>query len=106
MNRIIEAAEQLDWRTYTDENGIEFSQYSPAGEDFSFYSHGKTAHEIVHSVLECSQDFDPDEHIAMWIEAKRNGVAGVPSTRELVHDAEAIAEMLETLADALIDAVN
>ena len=106
MKRIIDAAEKLEWKAHHDSEGIEFSQYSPAGEDFSFYAHGKTARAIIHSVLEYSRDFDPDEHIAMWIEAKRNGVSGVPSTRELVHDAEEIEKMLEVLADALIDAVN
>ena len=50
----------------------------------------------------CSaDDFDVDDHIAMWIEAKKNGTAGVPSTRELVHDAEDIQEMLNELAEAL-----
>ena len=106
MHRIMKAAEKLDWNAHRDQEGIEFSQYSPAGEDFFFFAHGKTARGIIHSVLEYSRDFDPDEHIAMWIEAKRNGVSGVPSARTLVHDAEAIAEMLEALADALIDAVN
>lgn len=37
----------------------------------------------------------------MWIEAKRSGTNGVPSARELVHDAVAIDKMLDELADAL-----
>lgn len=35
------------------------------------------------------------------IEAKRNGFRGVPSVSILVHDAEAIQEMLDELAYAL-----
>ena len=46
-------------------------------------------------------NFDIDEHIELWIEAKRNGVKGVPSARELVYDAEAICKMLQELAAAL-----
>ena len=38
----------------------------------------------------------------MWIEAKRNGVSGVPSTQELVYDAEEISKMLNTLAEKLL----
>ena len=48
--------------------------------------------------------FDVDEHVEMWIEARRNGVRGVPSSiRELVEDAEDIDKMLEELADALAE---
>ena len=50
---------------------------------------------------EYAAGFDVDEHIEMWIEAKRSGTNGVPSARELVHDAEAIDKMLDELADAL-----
>lgn len=53
------------------------------------------------SVREYANDFDADEHAAMWIEA-RGKVNGVPdSIRELIKDAEAIKEMLNELADAL-----
>ena len=37
----------------------------------------------------------------MWIEARKNGVSGVPSTRELVKDAEDIDKMLQEIAAAL-----
>ena len=47
------------------------------------------------------EDFDIDEHIEMWIEAKRSGTSGVPSTRELVKDAEAIDGMILELSQAL-----
>lgn len=56
------------------------------------------------SVVECAEDFDVDEHVEMWIEAKKNGVRGVPSVSELVHDVEEIEEMLEDLAIALKEA--
>ena len=41
--------------------------------------------------------FDPDEHVEMWIEAKHNGVSGVPSIRELVEESEQIEADLEDL---------
>lgn len=53
------------------------------------------------TVKEYAANFDIDEHIELWIEAKRNGVKGVPSARELVYDAEAICKMLQELAAAL-----
>ena len=50
---------------------------------------------------EYASDFDVDDHIEMWIEARHNGVQGVPNTRTLVEDAEAIQDMLDELAEAL-----
>ena len=52
-------------------------------------------------VREYAAGFDIDEHIEMWIEARKNGVSGVPSTRELVKDAEDIDKMLQEIAAAL-----
>lgn len=73
-------------------------QYSPAGEDFFFAVSTKN---FPKEIDEYADNFDPDEHIEMWIEARKNGVSGVPTTRELVHDAEEIQKMLKELAEAL-----
>lgn len=72
--------------------------YSPAGEDFLMCVE---VENFQRAVAEYAAGFDVDEHIEMWIEAKRSGTNGVPSARELVHDAEAIDKMLDELADAL-----
>ena len=91
--------EDLEWAVNEQDDGtVELEKYSPAGEDFIFYVE---VENFAREVESYADDFDIDDHIAMWIEAKRNGTAGVPSTRELVHDAEAIQEMLNELAEAL-----
>lgn len=98
--KIIEAAEKLDWTVKEYQDGTaEFSQYSPAGEDFSFTVNTENAAQ---EIYEYYDNFDVDDHIEMWVEAKQNGVAGVPSIRRLVEDAEAISEMLKTLAGAVM----
>lgn len=98
--KIIEAQgwtiEDCEWGDGT--KGYELFQNSPAGEDFSF---SIEADDVPYNVMEYYLDFDPDEHIEMWIEARHSGVGGIPSTRELVNDAEAIEEMLRKLACAL-----
>ena len=53
--------------------------------------------------MEYYESFDVDDHIDMWVEARRNGVSGIPSTRRLAIDAEAIDEMLKELAYALAE---
>ena len=91
--------ESLEWAvTECDDGTVELEKYSPAGEDFIITVN---AEDFAREVERYADDFDVDDHIAMWIEAKKNGTAGVPSTRELVHDAEDIQEMLNELAEAL-----
>lgn len=105
--KLVAKAEQLDWTVKfgDQDNGryVEFYKYSPAGEDFSFCVWFDGIKDIPHEVSQYYIDFDIDEHIEMWIEARRNGVSGVPSTRELVKDAEDIDDMLEELSDALCE---
>ena len=85
--------EKLGW--------VEIEKHSPAGEDFLMCVE---AENFPDAVREYYLDFDVDEHIEMWIEARRNGTGGVPSTRELVKDAEDIEKMLEELSDTLAEA--
>lgn len=94
--------EKLDWTVcdYTGDGRVELEKYSPAGEDFIMCVE---VENFPDAVMEYYEDFDVDKHITMWIEAKQNGTRGVPSARELVHDAEAIDEMLKELADALAE---
>lgn len=101
--KYIDVLEKLDWKMcgYTGDGMVEIEKYSPAGEDFIMCVEVKNFPD---AVMEYYVDFDVDEHIEMWIEARRNGTNGVPSTRELVQDAEAIDDMLKELADALATA--
>ena len=100
--KIKEIAERLGWRVSEYDDGTaDFSKYSPAGEDFSFTVNAEEAEK---EIYEFYNDFDVDEHVEMWIEARENGTPGVPSTRELVEDAEDIYKMLKELASAVISA--
>lgn len=93
--------EALDWRVIASEDEIELEKYSPAGEDFIFSI--TDMDDIPHAVWEYADDFDVDEHIEMWILARRSGTSGIPPTTELVKDARTIKTMLRELADALSD---
>lgn len=100
IKRLVERAEELGWGCYidADDSSIEFSQASPAGEDFSFCAYGNSAEEIVDSIREYAIDFDIEEHVKMWLDAKNNGISGVPDIYTLVQDAEKIQNMLNELA--------
>lgn len=54
------------------------------------------------SVYEYARDFDADEHAEMWV--RHRGEGGCPSSvRKLIDDADAIKEMLEELANRLME---
>lgn len=101
--KYLNVLENHDWQvsSYTGDGRVELQKYSPAGEDFNICVE---VEDFPSAVAEYAAGFDPDEHIEMLIEARRNGVRGVPSTRELVHDAEDIDKMLQELASALREA--
>lgn len=108
---LCEEAERLEWSVdFCEQKGCngeiemyaEFSRSSPEGEDFRFTVFYNDLISLVNGVKEAAEAFDVDEHIEMWIAARKNGVRDVPSTRTLVKDAEAIKEMMADLAPALI----
>ncbi len=100
---VIALAEEYGWAVYSfrksnsDEVGYEFSQYSPAGEDFSFSIYVRSDSCIANEVIDYAAQFDEEEHITMWLEAQGR-VSGVPDAKTLVEDAEAIHQMLDDLA--------
>ena len=98
--KYIDVLEKLGWSVidYTDDGRVEIESSSPAGEDLVICVDVK---DFPMSVAEYSTNFDVDEHVEMWLEARQNGTAGVPPARILVHDAEDIEKMLLDLADAL-----
>lgn len=100
--KYLDVLEKHDWAvsSYTDDGRVEIEKYSPAGEDFSICVE---VENFPDAVMEYYEDFDVDDHIDMWVEARRNGVSGVPSTRRLAIDVEAIDEMLKELAYALAE---
>lgn len=106
LQRMLDKAEELGWsytvykepsqnsRTY-----VEMEKYSPAGEDFSMiidFEVEDQAETFLKDLWNYADSFDIDDHVEMWIPER--GKKGCPSTiRELVEDAEAIAEMIKDL---------
>lgn len=98
--RYINVLKRNEWRIigYTGDGRVELGKYSPAEEDFSICVN---VENFPQAVAEYAEGFDPDDHVEMWIQAKREGVDGVPALKVLVRDAEDIKEMLNELAEAL-----
>ena len=111
MKILLEKAEELGWWSSEwieeSQNGrtyVEMGQHSPAGEDFSMiidFDAEDQCSSFRDSLESYYEDFDIDEHVEMWVEARRNGISGVPSIRELVKDAEEIDAMILKLSQTL-----
>ena len=96
LEHLLAYIETLGWDVYCDGDGwVELSQFSSAGEDFSFTV---SENNLIEDVKGYAESFDSEEHAAMWYDAGQSGVRGVPSLPELVEDAESIQEMLNELA--------
>lgn len=79
------------------EKYAEFYQESPAGEDFGFTCFYETLADLIDEIGKVSIDFDIEEHVTGLLEAKQNGLRGVPDIVTLVHDAEELDKMIEEL---------
>lgn len=93
----LDILEKREWSVsgYTDDGRVELEWWSPAGEDFLVCVN---VENFPDEILDYSDDFDPDEHIEMWVEARANGRQDVPGARRLAKDAEDIQKELDELA--------
>lgn len=92
----LDILEKREWSVsgYTDDGRVELEWWSPAGEDFLVCVN---VENFPDEILDYSDDFDPDEHIEMWVKARANGRQDVPGARRLAKDAEDIQKELDAL---------
>ena len=106
IEKLIDRAEEMDWRCTLgtqESNGkkeqyLKFETYTPAGEDFLFTAWGQTAQQLAQDVFKYAEDFDIDEHCELNL-----GARGAPGVVALVDDAREIQNMLDALAEALLE---
>ena len=80
-----------------EEIALEIRACSGAGEDLSETIYCNNCEEVKTYLYNLYQDFDIEDHVLMWLDAKRNGDISVPDVVTLVHDAEDIKEMCKQL---------
>lgn len=103
-NEVFQVAHSLGWHiTYEMPDmgnlyEVDFSVYSPAGEDFNFDVSVDDPAALARKVRDYWWNFDADEHVKSVMDMR-----GAPGLRELIDDADAIEEMLHELSDALMD---
>ena len=75
-----------------EENGYSIQQYTPAGEDWWLYF------DKLDDIKQYAENFDEGEEFSMWVQAKQNGVRGVPEYSELWQDQLWKKEILKSVA--------
>lgn len=71
IEKLFEGCENLGWSVSEDQEAgtVELESYSPAGENLVVTVEKENFSE---KVREYAEDFDIDEHIEMWVEARNN----------------------------------
>ena len=101
-DKVTDILDDCGWRIadYTDDGHIEIESKSPAGEDLIIcLDVGNFANDL----FQYAEDFDEEEHVEELLEAKRNGLRGVPSAAVLVQDTKDIKLMLRELSTAVVN---
>ena len=106
----LEANTGATWSVYDCGGGsFEISTYSPAGENVIINLDGSTLAELAKDARSAAEAFDAEEHAAEILVKKRSGTenerrfyaAAPDSLRDLLEDAEAIAELYKALENEL-----
>lgn len=98
--------EYTEFRTSLSDDGkfMTLNCETPFNRDFSFdvetNDHDNVQRTIEDIQLWC-RNFDIDEDVAMYVEAKENGREDIPAVVDLVTDSQSIAASLEVLDDWL-----
>lgn len=109
IQKIVSVANRKKWSVSTDETEeghilFEFSQFTPAGQDFSFsatMTDGDPA-TLVEDIKRYYEGFDVDEEACLWIGPDGHGRNGAPyRIKDIVSDMEAAEEMIYQLYEAL-----
>lgn len=95
MTDIKQLLEDNDFDVTKEDNRYFIHQYTPAGEDWGFYL------DNLEDLKDYAENFDVDEEFEMWVEAKKNGVSGVPSYRELLDDQQWKQDILTKIAQQI-----
>ena len=76
----VKRLEKMGFDVEKDDQGYNLQQYTPAGEDWNLYFNK------LQDIKEYAENYDPEDNFNMWIEAKQNGIRGVPNPAELWED--------------------
>lgn len=114
IEQITTVATSLGWQVSTDTSTpniveFEFSQYTPAGQDFDFCveMQDNDIDGLLKEIERYYEAYDPDYEAYLWIGSDGHGKNGAPyHIKDIVSDMEAAEEMINTLYETLKTALQ
>lgn len=111
LNKLFERAEDLGWNVNVNENDVDFSWYSPAGQDFYINiaiedteDELEAAELFIHSIYRQYIDYNPSEETYYWLDSTGHGKNGAPYEMiEVYNDMVECENMILSLYDDLRD---
>lgn len=99
--KLVKVCKERGWDVNEDDDvgTVVLDLTSLSGEGFSF---AVDTDDFVENIRKYCEEFNIDDYVIMWIDAKKSGVPGVPSIRELLEDAQYIDYMLHDLYNSLV----
>lgn len=107
--QVVEIAKENGWSVSIISNDndnftYEFSQYSPAGQDFSFCAdmEDNNIYTLIDNILAQYHDYDCSEEAYVWLDDTGHGINGAPyDMKDVYEDMEACQQMMIDLYHAL-----
>jgi hypothetical protein len=114
IEQITTVATSLGWQVSTDTSKpnivlFEFSQYTPAGQDFDFCAEMKDndPDTLLEEIEQYYEGYDPDYEAYLWIGTDGHGKNGAPyHIKDIVSDMEEAEAMINTLYETLKTALQ
>lgn len=76
---LFEKIEENDWSViHEGEKVYSLGKFSSAGQDFSINVEGETVEEIIESIYEAHENFDPSYEAYLWLDDTGHGKNGAP----------------------------
>lgn len=101
IDKIVEVLEDTDWNIYVDNEAIQFSKISPAGQDFSVIVSQediKSLDDLIESISNRYDNFDVSAEAYLWLDSNGHGVNGAPYEMiDVYNDMEACCENIDEL---------
>ena len=110
IEQITTVATSLGWQVTSDTSvpnvvEFEFSQYTPAGQDFDFCAEMKDndPDTLLKEIEQYYEGYDPDYEAYLWIGTDGHGKNGAPyHIKDIVSDMEAAEAMINTLYETSV----
>lgn len=103
FDEVVRVAEELGWTVDLEmENSVTFSQYSPAGQDFSFSINFDDIEDLINEVEQYYENYDASYEAYLWLDETGHGKNGAPYEMiDVYNDMEACKDMVWELSEAL-----